>query len=153
RFGPSVALFELGFVRFLERDARDEAVRTLEDVTQRVHGEYVKKLSVLEEKLVTARKAVATPTKGKAISGESAARLVALEHEAARAAEDARRAIHKAEGLETQLGAAVGKLEQSHVELHRRSEALRQKTRTLYLIDKVLSLDAESDDPRQMVDG
>ncbi|MEO8337469.1 MAG: GAF domain-containing protein, partial [bacterium] len=41
----------------------------------------------------------------------------------------------------------------AHIELHRRSEALRQKTRTIYLIDRVLSLDAETDDPRGMVNG
>ena len=40
RFAPGVALFELAYLRFLEREAREEAVRTLEDVTQRVHGEY-----------------------------------------------------------------------------------------------------------------
>jgi len=39
------------------------------------------------------------------------------------------------------------------VELHRRSETLRQKTRTLYLIDRVLSLDASTSDPRQLADG
>jgi hypothetical protein len=55
RFAPAVALFELGFARFAEREARDEAVRTLEDVTQRVHGEYIKKLAVLEERLVQVR--------------------------------------------------------------------------------------------------
>jgi signal transduction protein with GAF and PtsI domain len=41
----------------------------------------------------------------------------------------------------------------AHIELHRRSESLRQKTRTIYLIDRVLSLDAETDDPREMVNG
>src|SRR5690349_12860507 len=52
RIAPSVALFELAFVRFFEREARAEAVRTLEDVTQRVHSEYERKLGALEEKLV-----------------------------------------------------------------------------------------------------
>src|SRR4029079_13658926 len=41
----------------------------------------------------------------------------------------------------------------AQIELHRRSESLRQKTRTLYLIDRVLSLDATTDDPREMVSG
>ena len=39
RFGPTVALFELAVVRFLEHDARSVAVETLEGVTQREHGE------------------------------------------------------------------------------------------------------------------
>jgi signal transduction protein with GAF and PtsI domain len=37
--------------------------------------------------------------------------------------------------------------------LHRRSESLRQRTRTLYLIERVLKLDATVADPRQLVDG
>ena len=65
-----------------------------------------------------------------------------LETENAQAKEDARRANRRAEAVEQQVSAAVGQLEQAHVELHRRSETLRQKTRTLYLIERVLTLDA-----------
>jgi hypothetical protein len=152
RFAAAVALFELGFVRFAERDARDEAVRTLEDVTQRVHGEYVKKLAVLERQLVQARGEVSRA--GHATPGApDPAQIVALERQAARASEDARRAMRRADAVEQQVAAAVGQLQQSHVELHRRSEMLRQKTRTLYLIDKVLTLDNRANDPRKLVDG
>ncbi len=150
RFAPAVALFELGLARFLEREARDEAVRTLEDVTQRVHGEYVKKLAVLEDKLVSARRAAETPAGG---VGADPARIVALEREAARTTEDARRALRRADAVEQQVAAAVGRLEQAHVELHRRSESLRQKTRTLYLLDRLLTLDNRATDPRKLVDG
>jgi signal transduction protein with GAF and PtsI domain len=55
--------------------------------------------------------------------------------------------------VEAQVAAAVDQLEKAHIELHRRSEALRQRTRTLYLIDRVLTLDATTDDPREMVNG
>jgi signal transduction protein with GAF and PtsI domain len=51
------------------------------------------------------------------------------------------------------VGSAVEQLEKAHVELHRRSESLRQKTRTIYLIDRVLTLDASSDDPKALADG
>jgi hypothetical protein len=146
RFAPAVALFDLGLARFAEREAREEAVRTLEDVTQRVHGEYVRKLAELERQLGLARDEV-----GK--GGVDPKRAVALEREAARATEEARRANRRAAAVEHQVTAAVGQLEQAHVELHRRSEALRQKTRTLYLIDRVLTLDTSADDPRQLVDG
>lgn len=147
RFAPAVALFELAFVRYAEREAREEAVRTLEDVTQRVHGEYVRRLGELEGALVRAR--------GEAdrVPEARAAAEVAIERAAAQATEDVRRATRRASQLEEQLGAAVGQLEQAHVELHRRSESLRQKTRTLYLLDRVLTLDAESRDARQLVDG
>ena len=146
RFAPSVALFDLGFARFAEREAREEAVRTLEDVTQRVHGEYLRKLGVLEQQLTQARGEPGRDT-------IDAARAVALEREAAKATEEARKALRRAEAVEHQVVAAVGQLEQAHIELHRRSEALRQKTRTLYLIERVLALDAKAIDPRELVDG
>lgn len=144
RLAPSAALFELAFSRFLEREAREEAVRTLEDVTHRVHAEYDRRLAGLEEKLF---KAAAGQT------GADPERLLALEREAAKALEDARRASRRAEAVEVQVTAAVDQLEKAHIELHRRSETLRQKTRTLYLIDRVLTLDATTDDPREMVNG
>src|SRR5205085_5486821 len=53
RFGPSAALFDLALVRFLEHDARMEAVDTLEGVTQRVHDEYERRLAELEAGLAT----------------------------------------------------------------------------------------------------
>src|ERR1019366_1755293 len=71
----------------------------------------------------------------------------------ARAAENARRATRKLVVLEQQLTASVGALEQAHVELHRRSEALRQRTRTLYLLDRVLTLAAAREEPRRLVEG
>jgi GAF domain len=152
RFAPAVALFELGFSRFAEREARDEAVRTLEDVTQRVHGEYDRKLAILEQQLVLARDEASRA--GEEVSAATdPARMIGLEREAAHANEEARRAMRRADAVEQQVAAAVGQLQQSHVELHRRSETLRQKIRTLYLIDKVLTLDNRANDPRKLVDG
>lgn len=143
RIAPSCALFELAFVRFLEREAREEAVHTLEEVTQRVHAEYERRLGTLQEKLSQASGA----------TGADPERLLTLEREAANALEDARRAGRRAQAVEQQVTSAVEQLEKAHIELHRRSETLRQKTRTLYLIDRVLTLDATTDDPREMVNG
>lgn len=145
RFAPAAALFELAHARFLEREARDEAVKALEDVTQRLHGEYEKKLGALEEKLLK-------------VSGEFAgapdrARVVELERELSRAQEETRRTRRKADAVEATVASAVEQLETAHIELHRRSEQLRQRTRTLYLIDRVLTLDNTTDDPRQLADG
>lgn len=148
RFGPYVALFDLAFARFSEREARDEAVRTLEDVTQRVHGEYLSRLATLEQQLAQARN---TPAAGSAVILPE--QLVALESEVARAREEARRSTRRADAVEEQVTAAVGQLEAAHVELHRRSESIRQKTRTLYLIERVLALDAATSGARQLVDG
>jgi hypothetical protein len=147
RFAPAVALFELAYARFADREAREDAVRTLEDVTQRVHGEYVRKLAALEGELTEARDAA----KQGGVADRT--RLLQLEREAATAIEEARRERKKASAIEQQVTAAVGQLEQAHIELHRRSEALRQKTRTLYLIERVLRLDNAIADPRRLVDG
>lgn len=144
RFLPAVALFELAYLRFREREAREDAVRTLEDVTQRVHGDYKKRLTLLEGRIVDA--AATQPA-------EDSARVVSLERELAQANEDARRALRRANAVEATIASAVEQLEKAHVELHRRSESLRQKTRTIYLIDRVLTLDASTDDPRQLADG
>jgi hypothetical protein len=148
RLAPALALFDLAFGRLSEREAREEAVRTLEDVTQRVHGEYVRKLRALETELRDARNT--TPS---GVPMISAAEAVALQAESARADEDVRRATRKADLAEQQLMSAVGQLETAHVELHRRSEALRQRTRTLYLLDRVLTLDAGTQSPQELVDG
>ncbi|MGQ0539074.1 MAG: GAF domain-containing protein [Gemmatimonadaceae bacterium] len=145
RFAPCVALFELAYARFQEREAREEAVRTLEDVTQRLHGEYVRKLTALEGELGRVR--------GEAHDDASDARIVHLERETARTAEDARRATRRAAEAEQHLTAAISQLELAHIELHRRSESLRQKTRTLYLVERALAVDNEEADPLKLVDG
>jgi hypothetical protein len=145
RFAPATALFELAHARLLEREARDEAVHALEGFTQRLHGEYEKKLTGLEEKLVAIT--------GEHRAGADPARVIQLERELAAAVEDARRNKKKADAVEATVSAAVEHLETAHVELHRRSEQLRERTRTLYLIDRVLSLDNSADDPRQLADG
>lgn len=147
RLAPALSLFDLAFGRLAEKEAREEAFRTLEDVTQRVHGEYVRRLGALEAELRAARD---TPRDSEIVPP---AESIALQAEIARAAEEARRAVRKAELSDQQLTAAVGQLEQAHVELHRRSEALRQRTRTLYLLDRVLTLDAARKSPQALVQG
>jgi len=144
RFVPAIALFELAFLRFLDRTSREEAVRTLEDVTERVHGEYERRLADLEARLLHASNSALAADSG---------RVVSLERELAQATDDARRALKRAAAVDATVSSAVEQLEKAHVELHRRSESLRQKTRTIYLIDKVLTLDASTDDPRQLADG
>ena len=145
RFQPAVALFELAYARFLEADARREAVQTLEDVTQRVHGEYARKLASLEEQLLKAT--------GEFNAAGDRGQTVSLERELAQVREEGRRASRRAEAVEATIGSAVEQLEKAHVELHRRSEQLRQKTRTLYLIERVLALDSGSDSPRELAEG
>ena len=141
RFAAAASLFDLAFARLLEHDAREEAVRTLEAVTQRVHDDYERRLAEIETRVQDNK------------HSEDAGRLVALERELAAAVEEARKAKRRADAVDATIGSAVEQLEKAHVELHRRSEQLRQKTRTLYLIDRVLTIDAATDDPRQLADG
>jgi hypothetical protein len=154
RFEPAVALFELAYGRLAEREARDDAVRTLEDVTKRVHNDYLARLSELEQELAQARElARPVPRTGVDAGHVDAAGLMAMERAVSAAQEEARKSERRASAIESQVGAAVSQLEQAHIELHRRSEMLRQKTRTLYLIERVLRMDAAAGDPRQLVDG
>jgi hypothetical protein len=145
RFAPAAALFDLAHSRFLEKEAREEAVTALEDFTQRLHGEYEKKLTSLEGKLIAAT--------GEFSAGVDPSRVLQLERDLANALEDARRTNKRADAVEATVSSAVEQLEKAHIELHRRSEQLRQRTRTLYLIDRVLTLDNSTDDPRQLADG
>jgi putative methionine-R-sulfoxide reductase with GAF domain len=145
RFAASAALFELALARVLEHEARGEAVATLENLTQQLHGEYERKLAELSAQLAAAEK---TPGAGGRAGAE-----IAREREAARAGEEVRRAQRRAAALEGQVTAAVEQLEKAHMELHRRSAQLRQKERTLYLLERVLGLAASTDDPRQLAEG
>jgi GAF domain len=146
RFGASAALFDLALQRFLEQEARGEAVRTLEDVTQRVHGEYERRLGELQGRLERASGEFAGV-------GAGSERVVALERELAKAEEQVRQITRRADAVDATVMSAVEQLEKAHIELARRNEALRQRTRTLYLIDRVLTLDTGTEDPRQLVDG
>ncbi len=148
RFAPSVALFDLAFSRLLEREARVEAVGALEQVTQRLHDEHQRKLLDLQQQLQ--REVGAARTSGPV---DRSAREVELQREIDAAQETARRAKRQSQAVESQVAAAVEQLEKTHIELHRRTEALRQKTRTLYLIERVLALAASTDEPRQLADG
>jgi putative methionine-R-sulfoxide reductase with GAF domain len=145
RAGPSAALFDLAVQRFVEHDARVEAVRAVEDITQRLHAEHLARLSALEEQLRAAR--AATP------AATGTADPLEAERQAARAAEEQRRSARRLAALEHQLTASIGQLESAHVELHRRSESLRQRTRTLYLIDRLLTLAASGEEPERLAEG
>jgi len=144
RLAPLVALFELATAKFIEREARAEAVATLEAVTQRVHGDYQVRLGELQQQLAA---------QTGEMEAQGAAAEVARERDDARRAEEIRRTTRRLVAVEEQLTASIGQLEQAHIELYRRSEALRQRTRTLYLLDRVLTLAAGSSDPRELVDG
>ncbi len=145
RAGPMAALFDLAVQRSVERDARHEAQRAVEEISQRLHAEYLGRLGGLEEQLKQVRAATPAPT--------GALDPLETERQAAKLDEERRRSARKLAALEHQLTASIGQLEQAHVELHRRSESLRQRTRTLYLIDRLLTLAAATESPQLLADG
>jgi signal transduction protein with GAF and PtsI domain len=100
------------------------------------------KLGELETQLAKARE-----------GGHVARQSVATEREQIRTEEELRRAQQRVRALEHQVGAGTAQLEQAHVELHRRNELLRQRSRTLYLMERLLSLSASTEDPKVLADG
>jgi putative methionine-R-sulfoxide reductase with GAF domain len=138
RVAPAAALFELAVARTVERSARLEAVRVLEDTTGRLHAEYGERIAQLEHVLPAA---VRPPLPRHTPAPDQLS------------AEESRRLQQRVRALEQQIGAATAQLEQAHIELHRRSEVLRQRSRTLYLLERVLTLAASTSDPRQLADG
>ena len=151
RAEPAAALFDLALARFGERDARIEAVETLESVTRRVHGDYVRKLRALETELASARATAMRPAA--AADTPASPDRVVEERASAQHAEQLRRAERRSERLAQEVAASAGQLAQAQQEAHRRGDALRQTERTLYLLDRVLTLDAASTDPQELADG
>jgi hypothetical protein len=141
RFAPSLTVFDLAVARHLERVARLEAVSALEQLTQRLHSEFERRLRDLQARLE------------KASSGSGEAQLtVDFERQLSGVNEDLRRAKRQIASLESQIGAAVGELEKAHIELHHRHEAVRHKSRALYTIERILALSCNAGDPRQVAD-
>lgn len=87
------------------------------------------------------------------VHAEVAARAVTSERAQSEAAEASRRQARRLAAVEEQLGASVGHLEQAHVELHRRAEALRARTRTLELLERVFAVAAASPAPGDLATG
>ena len=98
RLAPLAALFELAAARFIEREARTEAVATLEVVTQRVHGDYQLRLGELQQQLAAQTGEIAA---------DGAAAEVAREREESRRAEELRRTARRLVAVEEQLTASI----------------------------------------------
>lgn len=56
-------------------------------------------------------------------------------------------------GVEAQAAAAAQHLQEAEVELHRRGEALRARTRTLALLERLLDVASETREPTALTDG
>ncbi len=146
RMLPLIALFIGAAARFAEGDARAEAVRALEEVSEKVHAKYSKLIGDLEAQLAEARAAAA----GK--GGGDTLRVAQLERAAKEAATQARTASERLTAVEQQVSAAVSQLEKAHLDLSTQTQQLRSQGKVLYRIERLLANRDQAEDPRKLLD-
>ncbi|MGK2963664.1 MAG: hypothetical protein ACSLFK_16210 [Gemmatimonadaceae bacterium] len=145
RLSPAFDLFSLAFERMAEHDARFEAVRTLEELTRNIHGEYNHAVRQLKAELEDARSATAAPGQ------REAARIAELERMLAHANDELQRRTERLAAVEDQIAQAVGRLEEAHVELHSQAEVARAHSNRVYQIERALESEGKSD-PAEVIE-
>jgi hypothetical protein len=140
RLAPAIDLFALAFERIAEHDARFEAVQALEELTRNIHSEYNKTVRGLKADLDQARAQNDSP------EAAAAARIEELKRSLAAATADAESRAARLAAVEDQIGHAVSRLEEAHVELHSQGELARNQGRTLYEIERALDDGGEPDE-------
>lgn len=146
RMLPLIALFVNTAARFAERDARSEAVRALEEVSDVVHAKYTQIIGDLEVQLADAR----NMAEGKG-SGDSH-RVAQLERAARDAAAQAQTASERLTAVEQQVSAAVAQLEKAHLDMSNQTQQLRAQAKVLYRIERLLEHRDKAEDPRKLLD-
>lgn len=146
RMLPLIALFMNAAAKFAERDARNEAVRALEEVSESLHAKYSKAIEELEAQLSDARRAA----QGK--GGGDSARVAQLEGAARDAAAQAQTAGERLSAVEQQVSAAVAQLEKAHLDMSNQTLQLRTQAKVLYRIERLLEHRDKAEDPRKLLD-
>ena len=132
KVAPAVDLFALAFARLAERTARQEAVRTLEELTKALNDEHSRSLRDLQRKLAEAQAALG----GK--GGSDSIRVSQLKRAIEVAAVEARTTAERLSAVEEQVRVAVTKLEKAHVQLHAQGEALQTQSDIIYRVEQAL---------------
>ena len=132
KVAPAVDLFSLAFARLAERRAREEAVRTLEELTKALNEENARALQDLQRKLAEARAAL----NGKGSS--DSIRVSQLKRAIEVASVEARATAERLSAVEEQVRVAVTKLEKAHVQLHAQGEALQTQSNIIYRVEQAL---------------
>jgi len=132
KVAPAVDLFALAFARLAERTARQEAVRTLEELTKALNDEHSRSLRDLQRKLAEAQAAL----RGK--GGGDSIRVSQLKRAIEVAAVEARTTAERLSAVEEQVRVAVTKLEKAHVQLHAQGEALQTQSNIIYQVEQAL---------------
>jgi len=146
KLSPAADLFALAFARLAERRAREDAVRQLEELTQRLHEEHSRTVQGFEKKLAEAQAVL----RGKD-SGDTE-RVKQLKRAIEVAAVEARATAQRLSAVEEQVGVAVRKLEKAHVQLHAQGEALQQQSDLLFRIETMLKGAAPGQEPRKLIE-
>ncbi len=132
KIAAAVDLFALAFARLAERRAREEAVRTLEELTRALNDEHSRAVQDLQRKLAEAQAAL----NGK--GGGDSIRVSQLKRAIEVAAVEARATAERLSAVEEQVRVAVTKLEKAHVQLHAQGEALQSQSDIIYRVEQAL---------------
>src|SRR6202171_3559125 len=147
KVAPAVDRFSLAFARLAERRAREEAVRTLEELTKALNEENARALQDLQRKLAEARAA---------LNGEGSSdsiRVSQLKRAIEVASVEARSTAERLSAVEEQVRVAVTKLEKAHVQLHAQGEALQTQSNIIYRVERALrDATAGSGEPRKILE-
>jgi hypothetical protein len=132
KVAPAVDLFALAFARLAERRAREEAVRTLEELTRALNDEHSRSVQELQRKLAEAQSALNGKGAGDSIRVSQLKRAIEV------AAVEARATAERLSAVEEQVRVAVTKLEKAHVQLHSQGEALQTQSNIIYRVEQAL---------------
>ena len=146
KIAPSVDLFALAFARLAERRAREEAVRTLEELTRALNDEHARAVGELQRKLSEAQAALNGKGTGDSI------RVTQLKRAIEVAAVEARATAQRLSAVEEQVRVAVTKLEKAHVQLHSQGEALQTQSNIIYRVEQALREAMSGQDSRQVIE-
>jgi hypothetical protein len=132
KIAAAVDLFGLAFARLAERRAREEAVRTLEELTRTLNDEHSRAVQDLQRKLSEAQAALTGKGGGDSIRVSQLKRAIEV------AAVEARTTAERLSAVEEQVRVAVTKLEKAHVQLHAQGEALQTQSDIIYRVEQAL---------------
>src|SRR3954466_4265698 len=146
KVSPAVDLFALAFARLAERKAREEAVRTLEELTRALNDEHSRSVQELQHKLSEAQAALGGKGAGDSIRVSQLKRAIEV------AAVEARATAQRLSAVEEQVRVAVTKLEKAHVQLHAQGEALQNQSNIIYRVEQALREAMEGEDSRKVIE-
>jgi hypothetical protein len=146
KVAPAVDLFGLAFARLAERRAREEAVRTLEELTRALNDEHARAVAILQRKLSEAQAALNGKGTGDSI------RVTQLKRAIEVAAVEARATAQRLSAVEEQVRVAVTKLEKAHVQLHSQGEALQTQSNIIYRVEQALREAMSGQDSRKVIE-